>query len=90
VPADTDALIAALTALRNDLQAPAAVLAPAVTETLAALAAQPGTRLARMSGSGATCFGLYDDDATAAAAAAALSAARPRWWVAATRIGTRC
>jgi len=63
----------------NDLQTAAAAICPAVGETLAALAAMPGNRLARMSGSGATCFALFDNSKAAADAAATL--ARPDRWV---------
>ena len=62
-PADARALAACLAARRNDLTAAAVALVPAVAEVLAALAAAPGVLLARMSGSGATCFGLCDDAA---------------------------
>jgi len=48
----------------------------------AALSAQAGCRVARMSGSGATCFGLFDDPLAASAAARAIRVAEPRWWVA--------
>lgn len=65
----------------NDLEAPALKIAPAVGMVLAALRATDGVRLARMSGSGATCFALYDDDAAAAAAAARLRRDAPQWWV---------
>ncbi|MGK9165792.1 4-(cytidine 5'-diphospho)-2-C-methyl-D-erythritol kinase [Inquilinus limosus] len=68
----------------NDLAAPAMSLAPVVGEVLAALAAQPGCRLARMSGSGATCFGLFDTSAAAKAAEAAL--AGRGWWAAAAAL----
>ena len=71
---------------RNDLESPARALAPAIGEVLAALAGLPGCYLARMSGSGATCFGLFGGSGSAQAAAAALSAARPRWWVAAAPV----
>ena len=67
---------------RNDLEAPAIALAPVIATAKQALGAQPGCHLARMSGSGATCFGLFDDPLTAAAAASALRAAHPGWWVA--------
>ena len=67
----------------NDLEAPARRLLPAIGEVLAALAAGEGCLLARMSGSGATCFGLYAERWAAEAAAAALAAARPDWWLAA-------
>jgi 4-diphosphocytidyl-2-C-methyl-D-erythritol kinase len=72
-------LIAALAACGNDLEGPARQLAPQIAETLEALAAQPGCRLARMSGSGATCFALFDDREASTAAARRL--ARPDWWV---------
>ena len=76
---------AQILAARNDLQPPAIALAPVIGDVLAALAAMPGARLARMSGSGATCFALFDDAAAAAKAAAALRRRKPGWWVRATR-----
>lgn len=69
------------TRTRNDLEAPAATLAPVVATVIRALAELPGVRLARMSGSGATCFGLFDDLATARAAGDRLAADHPDWWV---------
>lgn len=75
--ADAAAMAADLRALGNDLQAPAIALCPVIAEVLAAIAAQPGCLLARMSGSGATCFGLF---ATAAAAQAAAAALPTAWW----------
>jgi 4-diphosphocytidyl-2-C-methyl-D-erythritol kinase len=86
-PGDLDALAAWLARQRNDLEPPAVSAAPAVAEAIAALAAQPGCRLARMSGSGATCFGLFAAEPPARAAAAALARARPAWWVAAAPVG---
>ena len=80
---------AALARRRNDLEPPARRLAPAVGEALAALDATPRRLLARMSGSGATCFALYPAPADAARAAAALRRAHPGWWVRATRILAR-
>lgn len=68
---------------RNDLEAPAIALAPVIAEVKAALQARPGCLLARMSGSGATCFGLFADAGLAQAAAKALRAGAPAWWVAA-------
>ena len=62
---------------RNDLEAPALAIAPVICDVLAALRAQPGMRLARMSGSGATCFALFDDIAARDAAATAMN---PGWW----------
>jgi 4-diphosphocytidyl-2-C-methyl-D-erythritol kinase len=66
---------------RNDLEAPARRLLPVVGEVLAALAADPGCRLARMSGSGPTCFGVFEGGEAARGAAGRIAAARPRWWV---------
>ncbi|MFO1061485.1 MAG: 4-(cytidine 5'-diphospho)-2-C-methyl-D-erythritol kinase [Dongiaceae bacterium] len=80
---DAAALAAALAARGNDRAAPARSLAPAIDRVLAALAATPGCLLARLSGSGATCFGLYAAAAAAEQAAAALRRAEPGWWVAA-------
>ncbi|MGN8000323.1 4-(cytidine 5'-diphospho)-2-C-methyl-D-erythritol kinase [Sphingomonas sp. 22176] len=77
-------LLAVTQAGRNDLEPPARAIAPAIDAVLAAFAAQPGVLLARMSGSGATCFALFESDAARDAAAAALQ--RPEWWLAATRL----
>lgn len=72
---------------RNDLQAPALALSPAVAEPIAALEALAGARLARMSGSGATVFCLFDGARAAEAAAEALGRSRPDWWVRAAVLG---
>ena len=72
------AMVSDLAPLRNDLEAASVALQPIVGEALSALAATTGCRLARMSGSGATCFGLFDDAVAAASAATALQ--RPGWW----------
>ena len=85
-PADVQALAAALTNTGNDLTAPAIALLPVIAEVLAALDAAPGCLLTRMSGSGATCFALFAEDATAEAAAAAIGQAQPGWWSVATRL----
>jgi len=69
---------------RNDMEDAARALSPAVGAVLRALAATPGCRLARMSGSGATSFGLFDDCHAAARGAAGLRRAHPGWWVKAT------
>ena len=82
-----EGLCAYLRGQRNDLEPPAVALAPAVAEVLAALAGSPGCPLARMSGSGATCFGIFADEGTARAAADALGRAAPGWWVAAAPVG---
>ena len=71
---------------RNDLQVPAIALAPAIREVLAMLAAQPGVRLARMSGSGATCFALFENRGARDAAASAIAHAEPGWWQLASRV----
>lgn len=80
---DAASLLANLRGLRNDLQAPAISLAPVVADVLAALEALAGARLARMSGSGATCFGLFDTQAAAQDAERAMRAAHEGWWSAA-------
>ncbi|MCV0395390.1 MAG: 4-(cytidine 5'-diphospho)-2-C-methyl-D-erythritol kinase [Rhizobiaceae bacterium] len=68
---------------RNDLEPPACEIAPAILETIEALR-RSGAAFARMSGSGASCFGLYPGDAEAKAAAAAITRERPDWLVVAT------
>jgi 4-diphosphocytidyl-2-C-methyl-D-erythritol kinase len=80
--ADLAALVAWLSLQRNDLEAPARSLMPLIGAVLGALRWQPACRLARMSGSGATCFGLFGTEAEAMAAAAAIRAAEPGWWTA--------
>ncbi len=83
---DARDLAAFLSLQRNDLEGPALALAPVIGQVLAALRGQGGCLIARMSGSGATCFGLFAGEGPARAAAVALSAARPGWWVAAARL----
>lgn len=78
--------LAAALAGRNDLEAPALALRPEVGEVLALLRARAAARLVRMSGSGATCFALFDDEAARDAADAAVAAARPDWWRLPTRL----
>jgi 4-diphosphocytidyl-2-C-methyl-D-erythritol kinase len=75
---DVGALADWLAERGNDLEAPAMALCPPIGAVLAALRAQVGCRLARMSGSGATCFALFDTPALASSAASAL--AHPGWW----------
>ena len=72
----------------NDLEATAASLCPEIDEVLSALASLSGCELARMSGSGATCFGLFGAAEPAQLAAAALRSIRPNWWVQATPLLT--
>lgn len=87
-PRDFTALLEWLQARPNDLEAAACSLVPAVKEALASLAATAGCGLARMSGSGATCFGLYRTLAEAEQAAAQLRADREKWWVRAAALRT--
>jgi 4-diphosphocytidyl-2-C-methyl-D-erythritol kinase len=75
---DAAAMARDLAALRNDLEPPAVALRPVIGEVLAALRATPGCLLARMSGSGATCFGVFAGAAEAADAAGFVR--RPGWW----------
>jgi 4-diphosphocytidyl-2-C-methyl-D-erythritol kinase len=72
---------------RNDLEAPAIALQPVIAEVLDELRASPKCTLARMSGSGATCFGLFGSARAASAAARALKQRHPGWWVRATIFG---
>jgi 4-diphosphocytidyl-2-C-methyl-D-erythritol kinase len=65
----------------NDLEAPALRIQPLIGEVLAALRDSMGVKLARMSGSGATCFAIYERAADATAAAEKIRQARPEWWV---------
>lgn len=78
---DRDAALGWLGAQRNDLQEAAVRDCPAIADVLAALEQSGTCRLARMSGSGATCFGLFERMHTAEAAAEAIRAAHPDWWV---------
>lgn len=76
--------IAALASMRNDLEPPARILEPMIEAVSTALE-DAGAALVRMSGSGATCFGLFADEKSAALAAETISASQPRWYVRATR-----
>lgn len=80
---DAAALRDWLSATRNDLEAPARRLQPVIGTVLAALAGS-GAQLARMSGSGATCFGLFSSAGQAGAARDRIRASQPGWWVVAT------
>jgi 4-diphosphocytidyl-2-C-methyl-D-erythritol kinase len=83
---DLPELAAWLVMQRNDLEPPATQLAPVIAQVHAALTAQSDCHFARMSGSGATCYGLFPDGLTATAAARALQTQHPDWWVAAGRM----
>ncbi|HEY5609159.1 MAG TPA: 4-(cytidine 5'-diphospho)-2-C-methyl-D-erythritol kinase [Alphaproteobacteria bacterium] len=82
-PADIAALARLLASRRNDLTDAARSIAPTIADVLHALNAE-GSALARLSGSGATCFGIFADAAAAQTAARRIAAAQPRWWVRAT------
>ena len=80
-PRDTADLLALLRDCGNDLTAAALSLQPEIATVLARLGALPAALLARMSGSGASCFALFADRAAAARAGRSLAAAEPSWWV---------
>lgn len=75
-----------LKARKNDLTDPAIIVAPVVAHVLSAIAATKDCLLTRLSGSGATCFGLYADAATAEAARQQIKAQQPDWWAVAAKI----
>ena len=80
-PLDTSSLQAVISSGRNDLEAPARVLVPEIADVLERLRSTPGATLSRMSGSGATCFALFDSSAACASAEQALTAEQPSWWL---------
>jgi len=80
------ALTAEIARGRNDLEGPAIALEPAIAEALSVLRNLSGCWLARMSGSGATCFGLFDSMGAARDAARQLQVGYPAWWVRATAL----
>jgi 4-diphosphocytidyl-2-C-methyl-D-erythritol kinase len=79
--------IAALCEGTNDLEAPAIRIQPVINDVLSALRALPGVQLARMSGSGATCFAIFDSNEAAASAAQAVGRDQPGWWAHAGTLG---
>ena len=85
-PADATALATLLRTRRNDLEPPARAQVPDIDRVLARLVAATGCLLARMTGSGGTCFGLFADEAAAVDAAGAIARERPGWWVQPTRL----
>lgn len=85
-PGDAAALATLLSARKNDLMDPAIRLAPVVANVLAAIDGTQNRLLARMSGSGATCFGLYATLAQAEAARAQIAARHPGWWAVAAKM----
>ncbi|GGF69253.1 4-diphosphocytidyl-2-C-methyl-D-erythritol kinase [Terasakiella brassicae] len=78
--------IKALKERTNDLMAPAVQIAPEIANVLQALSVQPECALTRMSGSGATCFGLFECEKDAQAAEKALQKCYPKWWVSCGKI----
>jgi len=82
-----ETLLAALAKSGNDLESAAVKLQPVIAGVLAELNRLPACRLARMSGSGATCFGLFESFLSAAAAARSLHRKHPSWWIRATTLG---
>jgi 4-diphosphocytidyl-2-C-methyl-D-erythritol kinase len=87
LPRGLDDFVACLSKHGNDLEPPAIEIQPVIARILAGLRETKGCLLARMSGSGATCFGLFTSPHAAAAAARGLSDAHPHWWVKATSFG---
>jgi 4-diphosphocytidyl-2-C-methyl-D-erythritol kinase len=79
-------LVSYLADAANDLEAPACRYAPLIEDALAALDREPGCVLAQMSGSGATCFGLFEQQQYAIGAGARIAQDHPEWWVRVTRI----
>ena len=88
MPRDAAALAAILQERGNDLTEPALSLFPEIAVVLERLAQLPGALLARMSGSGATCFALFGDRGAALAAGVLLAHAEPQWWSAAGELMT--
>ena len=84
--ADPSRFLERLRAGRNDMEAAALTLAPEIGDALDTLSRTLDHRLVRMSGSGSTCFALYDDRPAARRAAALVQGARPTWWVRATAL----
>jgi 4-diphosphocytidyl-2-C-methyl-D-erythritol kinase len=80
-------LLRILAAQANDLESAAIKLAPMVADVLAGLRGLSGCRLARMSGSGATCFAIFSSTAEATAAAKIMQGTNPNWWVRACVLG---
>jgi 4-diphosphocytidyl-2-C-methyl-D-erythritol kinase len=87
LPGEFGRFVEALAAQGNDLEPAALEFKPVIGGVLAALREQPGCRLARMSGSGATCFGLFASPRAASAAARRIKRSHPRWWAVATSFG---
>ena len=80
-PTSSDQLLSFLKMTKNSLAPAACQLAPEISEVLKVLSHTPGCLLSRMSGSGATCFGIYDSFKNGKAAAKTIKEAHPQWWV---------
>ncbi len=87
VPGDRGRLLRFLHAHGNDLEAPARALAPRISDVLSALQALPDCDLARMSGSGATCFAIFPSLKAAGNAVESLRAGHRQWWMRACHLG---
>mgnify|MGYP000138278326 CR=1 FL=1 len=83
-PFETETWINWIAQQRNDLQGPAIAGTPVIAKVLAVLQAQVGCQIARMSGSGATCYAIFEDFESCQAAKTALDTEHPDWWVAQT------
>ncbi|ABG32894.1 4-diphosphocytidyl-2C-methyl-D-erythritol kinase [Roseobacter denitrificans] len=86
---DVKDLVEWLRAQRNDMQEAATTLEPAIATVQAALEGHRACQLARMSGSGATCFGLFHTAQAAQQAARDLSRDYPQWWIRPTQLGSQ-
>src|SRR5262245_41529164 len=84
---DVDALVAHMRTRGNDLEPTATRLLPVIAEIKAALSATPGCQIAAMSGSGPTCFGVFNNHRAAQGAAGAIARAHPGWWIQSSRLG---
>jgi 4-diphosphocytidyl-2-C-methyl-D-erythritol kinase len=87
LPREVGAFVEYLSKHGNDLEVPAIEVQPVIARVLRDIRESKGCLLARMSGSGATCFGIFESPRAAKAAAKNLSAAQPKWWVRATTFG---
>ncbi len=85
---DAHALVQFLRTTGNDLEAPARAIAPAIGEVIEEISRLPDVLLARMSGSGATCFGLFENPGALEAARDSLLHRHPDWWIAGTALAT--
>ncbi len=84
--ADLNTFVEFLRTCRNDLEQPAIAVQPVIADAIATLADTTGCHLARMSGSGATCFGVFKTAAEAETAVSALRSSHPNWWVSTGRV----